>query len=106
MSGTERDPQRVRDQPALWTGTRRRWLLPTGLMAVVAIAMLLLTLSLQFAVPVLGIGLIVALYLIMVVCAIVMRDARQRNLAFAWLMSGIAVVAVVALGVVLLAEIG
>jgi len=101
---TPTDPLRVRDQPALWTATRRRWLVPAGILAIVAIAMLAATLSLQVAVPVLGIAAVIVLYIVMILCGMLVRDAHRRNLAFAWLMSAIAVVAVVALIAVVLGQ--
>jgi len=94
----------IRNQPALRGGTRRRWLLPAGLLGAVAIVMLGMTLSLQILIPWAGIILTVGLYVIMLACAIWVRDVRRRNLAFAWLMGAIAFVPALALVLITIGE--
>ena len=81
-----RDPLAIRNQPALWTGRRRQWLIPAGVLWLVAVLMLTATLTLQILIPWAGIGLETLLYLTMLACAIGMRETHPRNVAFAWLM--------------------
>jgi len=98
------DPLAIRNQPALWTGRRRRWLVPALVLCVVAVTMLAATLSLQVIIPWAGIVLMVALYLAMLGCAVWVRDTHARNLAFAWLMGGMAAVPTLALVLVTIGE--
>jgi len=102
----ELDTTRIGHQAALRGGRRANWLIPTGIVAAVAIAMLIATLQLDPVLPPIGIALIVVLYLVMVVCAVAIRAPAVRGLAFAWLTIGIAVVAVLALLLVLLRVAG
>lgn len=101
----ESDPTAMRNQPALWGGNRRRWLIPAGILCVAAVLMLALTLSLQIIIPWSGIVLTVGLYLTMIGCGIWVRDQHQRNVAFAWLMSGMAVIPLIALALVTMGEL-
>lgn len=91
MSNPESDPTRVRAQQALQTGRRRRWLIPGGLFAAVALALFLAAFSLQVVVPLIGVGLVIALYGAMVTVAITVADPRSRNRTMAWLMGTMAV---------------
>ncbi|WP_435079846.1 hypothetical protein [Clavibacter michiganensis] len=100
----EPDPTRVRDQPAIRTGRRRQWLVPAGLMAGVTVGLLVAALRLETAIPLAGIAATALLYLAMLVVAATVRTARIRNLAFAWLMGLIAVVALGSLLLLLLSE--
>lgn len=102
----DRDPLEVRNQPALWSGGRRRWLIPAAALGAVAVVMLAMTLSLQILIPWSGIVLTVALYLAMVGCAVWVRDVRRRNLAFAWLMGAMAFVPLFALTLVTIGASG
>lgn len=107
MSRRERlqdDPTAIRNQPALWSPSRARWLIPAALLGAVAIIMLGMTLSLQIIVPSAAIILTIAFYLIMVACAIWMHDVHRRNIAFAWLMGAMAFFPVLALVLVTIGE--
>jgi len=102
----ELDPTRVGQQPALRGGRRAGWLIPTGIVAAVAVAMLAVTVQLDPLLPPIGIVVIVVLYLAMVVCAVAIRAPATRGLVFAWLAAAIAVVALLALLLVLLRVVG
>lgn len=94
------DPTAMGNQPALWSAGRARWLIPAGALTGVAVTMLVLTLGLQILLPWTGIIVSVALYLAMIGVAIWVRDPHRRNIAFAWLMGGIAAVAALALALI------
>lgn len=107
QAGSDRagpDPTQIRNQPAFWSASRGRWLIPAGLLGVVAVIMLAMTLSLQILIPWGGILLTVGLYLVMVACAVWMRDVHRRNIAFAWLMGAMAFVPVLALVLITVGE--
>jgi hypothetical protein len=91
------DPTRVSAQPALETTRRRQWIVPAGVLAVVAVAVFALTLPLNPAIALTGIILITAFYTAMIVCAVAVANVKNRNLAFAWLMGGMSVVSTVLL---------
>ncbi len=92
MNRTKDDPQLVRNQSALWTAPARRWLVPAAVLALVATAMLAATMSLDFLASILGIATVAELYVLMGLCAILIRSAHRRNLVLAWLMVAIAAV--------------
>ncbi|RII90798.1 hypothetical protein [Clavibacter californiensis] len=98
------DPTRVRDQPAIRIGRRRQWLVPAGLMAGITVGLLVAALGLETVIPLAGITATALLYLAMLVVAAAVSTARIRNLAFAWLMGIIAVVALGSLLLLLLSE--
>lgn len=92
---------RVRDQPSLTTSTGRSWLILGGLLAVIAIAVLVPLLSQQPAgIALFGICAIVALYAAMVVVRINARPGRGMLGWLAACMIAIALVGVVCVGVV------
>jgi threonine/homoserine/homoserine lactone efflux protein len=93
------DPTRVRDQPAIRSGRRRSWLVPAGLLAGITIALLVAALGLEMRIAAVGIVATAALYAAMLVVAVAVRPVRRRNVALAWLMI---LIAVVALGSLLL----
>ena len=101
-TGRGQDPTLVRNQPALRSARRRIWLIPAAILAAIGVAMLAATLTIAMVAPIVGIALIVGLYAAMCLVADSVRDARRRNIAFAWLMVGLAVVPVVALALVVL----
>jgi len=96
----------VRNQPALRTGSRRRWLLPAGAVAAVAIGMLVTCYGLQRTFATVGIGLVVALFLAMAACSVAIESIPRRNLVLAWLLGAMAFAAVGALFAVLLSVAG
>jgi hypothetical protein len=75
-----------------WRGSRR-WLLPAGAFALVAIAVFVALLWIEIPLPTVGIIIVIAAYAAMVVCAYRVRDLRRRNVAFAALMWGMALCA-------------
>ena len=92
---------RVRDQPSLTTSTGRSWLILGGLLAVIAIAVLVPLLSQQpGGVALFGICAIVALYAAMVVVRVNARPGRGMLAWLAAFMIAIAIVGVVCVGVV------
>ena len=102
--GGDDDPMLIRNQPALRTPRRRRWLVPGAILAVVAIGMLAWTLQLQILLPWTGIVLVAGCYLGMLIVAAVVPDPRRRDRAFAWLMGGMTVAALAALSLIVLGE--
>jgi hypothetical protein len=92
---------RVRDQPSLTTSTGKSWLILGGLLAVVAIAVLVPLLSQPPAgVALFGICAIVALYAAMVVVRVNVRPGRGMLAWLASFMIAIAVIGVVCVGIV------
>lgn len=98
------DPTLVRNQPAIRSGHRRRWLIPAGLLAAVTSAFFTAAYSIQTVVSTIGIVVMVVLYVVMVLVAITVRAVRPRNIAFAWIMSVMAAAALALLFVLLLTE--
>jgi hypothetical protein len=70
---------------------RRHWLVPTGVIAALAVILFLLTFELNPAIAVTGIVLVAAFYVAMLVCAALTRNVHNRNVAFVWLFGGITV---------------
>ena len=99
------DSTRVRNQPAIRSGTRRRWLMPAGLLAAITVALLIAALCLQAGVAAFGIVAVTALYLAMIVVGAVVRDIRSRNIALAWLMIALALSSLGALLLLLAREL-
>jgi threonine/homoserine/homoserine lactone efflux protein len=93
------DPTRVRDQPAIRSGRRRAWLVPAGLLAGITIGLLVAALGLEMRIAAVGIVATAVLYAAMLAVAVAVRPVRSRNVALAWLMI---LMAVVALGSLLL----
>jgi len=100
----EPDPTLLRNQPAIRTGSRRRWLIPGGAVAAVAVGLLVAALSLQLVVPVVGIVLIGGLYAAMLVCAWAIPPLPRRNAVLAWLFVSMAVAAAAVFVSLLLVE--
>jgi hypothetical protein len=92
---------RVRDQPSLTTSTGKSWLILGGLLAVIAIAVLVPLLSQQPpGVALFGICAIVAFYAAMVIVRLNGRPGRGMLAWLAAFMLAIAIVAVVCVGIV------
>jgi hypothetical protein len=72
---------------------------PTALLARATIALLVAALGLEMRIAAVGIVATAALYAAMLVVAVAVRPVRRRNVALAWLMI---LIAVVALGSLLL----
>ena len=100
----EVDPTRVRDQPAIRHGRRRSWLVPAGLLAAVAVGLLVAALRRETLISVTGITALVLLYAAMLVAAVTVRPTRTRNLVLAWIMIVMGAVALGLMLVLMLAE--
>ncbi len=98
------DPQLVRNQPAIRSGRRRRWLLPAAVIAALAVGMLAWCLVLRPVVAMVGIALVIAFYAAMAIVAFAIPEVRRRNVVLAWLMWTMAIVAVGSLIAVVIAE--
>ena len=98
------DPTRVRDQPAIRHGRRRSWLVPAGLLAAVAVGLLVAALRRETLISVTGITALVLLYAAMLVAAVTVRPTRTRNLVLAWIMIVLGAVALGLMLVLMLAE--
>ena len=77
--------------PVLNDERRRHWLIPTGVIAAVAVVLFLLTFELNPPIALTGIALVVLFYSAMLVCAVASRNVHNRNVAFVWLFGGITV---------------
>ena len=90
----------MRDQPALTTATGRSWLITGGLLAVIAVAILVPMIPLAPpGVALSSVALIVVLYAGML-AALTLPLGRRRLGVMAWGMILIAVVALVGIGIV------
>lgn len=97
-------PTRVREQVPLEAERRRYWLVPAGVLAIVAVVIFSLTTSLNPPIGLTGIILTTAFYGAMLVCAVSVRAIKTRNLAFVWLMGAMSVSSTLLLLFVLMAE--
>ena len=95
------DPTRVGDQPALRTASGANWLVWGAVTAVVVAAVMVLMAIRQPAVGWPALGLVVAVYLVMVAVRFAVRSRRARLVTLAVLDLGIVVVGLVAVLVVL-----
>lgn len=89
------DPTLVRNQPAIRVARRRWWLVPGGIVAVLAIGLLVAALSLQIAIPLIGIVFIAVIYTAMLVSAVAVRSIGKRNATLAALFVTMAVIAAI-----------
>ncbi len=98
----KQDPTRVRNQPALGPNAgAARWLIPSGIMGVVAVVLFALAIPIAPAVAWIGIALQVGLFVAMCVTAGVVGPGRYRSFTFAWLTIAMAASALVLLIVIL-----
>ena len=92
---------RLRDQPSLTTSSGRSWLLLGGLLALIAIGVLVPMLPLEPAgVALVGICVVVALYAAMIVTRLNARPGRMMLALLAIFMISIAVVGLLCVGVI------
>ena len=92
---------RVRDQPSLTTSSGKSWLILGGLLALIAVAVLVPLLSQQpVGLALFGICAIVALYAAMVVVRLNVRPGRGMLGWLAALMIAIALVGVICVGLI------
>ncbi len=81
---TDRDPTRVTSQKALTTSSGRSWLVTGGLLALIAVVMLVVMRDLKpEGATVAGIAIIVPLYLLMVVVRYAVPPGRVRLILLA-----------------------
>ncbi|TDN92022.1 hypothetical protein [Microbacterium sp. BK668] len=97
-------PGGVREQAPLEVEHRRYWLVPGGVLAVVAVLIFALTISLNPPIGLTGVILTCAFYGAMLVCAMTVDSVKNRNLAFAWLVGAMSVSSTVLLLFVLMIE--
>ena|ERR1700710_1203911 len=92
---------RVRDQPALTTSSGRSWLILGGILALIAVAILIPLLSQKPpGVALFGLCAIVALYAAMVIVRVNAHAGRRMLALLAIFMIAIAVIGVVCVGIV------
>ncbi len=77
--------------PVLRDERRRHWLIPTGLIAGLAVVLFLVTFELNPPIALTGIVLVVLFYVAMLICALACQNVHNRNVAFLWLFGGITV---------------
>ena len=82
-------PAETAPPPVLNDERRRHWLVPTGVIGALLIALFVATFELNPAIALTGIVLVVVFYAAMLVCAVAARNVRNRNVAFVWLFGGI-----------------
>lgn len=84
-------PTDVTAQESLQKGASSRWLVPSAVLAVIAIALFAWAFSLQIILPIIGIVYVVVMWVAMFVVSRRPGDARTRNRRLAWFMGGLAV---------------
>ena len=94
------DPTLVRNQPALKAGSAAGWLIPAGLLMVIAVGVLVLLIPTAPAPAWIGIALLVGMFAVMCATARMLPRGRSRSLLWAVLMAGMAVTALVVLLVI------
>lgn len=101
------DPNRVRDQPSLRTSEGRIWLVVGGLLALVALAILIPMLWLEAAgVAATGIGIVALAYAAMLIVRFTISNRRRRMAVLAILMIVMALGALVSVGIAAAAQGG
>jgi hypothetical protein len=89
------NPTDLSNQTALQSGATSRWLVPSGVLTVIAIALYAWAFTLQAILPVIGIVYVATMFIVMVVVARRRGDARRRNVRLAWYMGALAVGALI-----------
>jgi hypothetical protein len=85
----------VTSQPALRQGAAARWLVPSAVLAAIAVVLFVLALQLQVVLPVIGIVYVVAMWVAMLIVSRGPGTAARRNRSLAWFMGALAVGALV-----------
>lgn len=80
------DPTRVTGQPALQAGATSRWLLPSGVLAAVAIVLYCFAFQIQIVLPIVGIVFSAAMWIVMLVVSRRGGADKPTNRRLAWLM--------------------
>lgn len=84
-------PTDVTAQPALQRGASSRWLVPSGVLAAIAIVLFVWAFSLQLIVPIIGIAYVVVMWVVMLLVSRAPGEPRTRNRRLAWFMGALAV---------------
>jgi len=93
-------PTDVTAQPALQAGAPSRWIVPSGVLAAVAIVLYCFAFQIQLVLPIIGIVYVVAMWAAMLVIARRGGADKPTNRRLAWMMGALAVGALlVALGI-------
>ena len=94
------DPTALTNQPALQIGAASRWLVPAGVLALVAIVLYCTAFQLQIVLPIIGIVFVAVMWVVMFVSARRGGDPKTTNRRLAWLMGGMAIGALlIAIGI-------
>lgn len=88
-------PTDVTAQPALQKGASSRWLVPSAVLALIAIALFVWAFSLQLILPIIGIVYVVVMWVVMLLVSRAPGEPRMRNRRLAWFMGALAVGALV-----------
>ncbi len=84
-------PTDVTAQPALQKGASSRWLVPSAILAAIAVALFVWAFSLQLLLPIIGIVYVVVMWVVMLLVSRAPGDVRMRNRRLAWFMGALAV---------------
>ncbi|WP_460775720.1 hypothetical protein [Microbacterium sp. GXF7504] len=106
-SGRPAEPTSWSNQTPLQQGSARQWLIPATALAVIALVVFGFLLTLQLALPIVGIAFTVVMWVLMLLIARSGGDPRRRNRRLAWAMGGLAFGALaIAFGVYALETLG
>jgi cytochrome bd-type quinol oxidase subunit 1 len=84
------NPTDVTAQPALQAGATSRWILPAGVLALVAIVLYCFAFQIQIVLPIVGIVFVIVMWLMMFLVARRGGADKRTNRRLAWLMGGMA----------------
>ena len=84
-------PTDVTAQLALQRGASSRWLVPSAVLAAIAIVLFVWAFSLQLILPIIGIVYVVVMWLVMLLVSRAPGEPRTRNRRLAWFMGALAV---------------
>jgi predicted outer membrane lipoprotein len=84
------DPTDLTNQRSLQHGAASRWLVPSAVLAVVAVVLYVLAFQLQLILPLIGILFAVGMWLAMLLVSRRPGDIRAQNRTLAWLMGALA----------------
>lgn len=86
------DPTNVTQQESLQRGASSRWLVPSGVLAAVVVALSVwgIIVTGDLLIPIIAIVFVVVMWAIMFVVSRKQDDAPRRNRSLAWLMGGMA----------------
>lgn len=85
------NPNDVTAQPALRYGSTSRWLVPAGVLAVVAIVLYCFAFQLQVILPVIGILFVAVIWVVMLIVSRRGGARADTNRRLAWFMGAMAV---------------